>query len=334
MSDNNKVKFFKHFSDQNTVQQLLREISGRHKDYNQCIESATQQIKDYFYNQFPNESNPKPSRFNKNDSPAVRSRFLIALSGGIDSTVATYLAVKALGKDRVLPITMPARPDDYDCIKLSSLVREQLGYQKDDHGIPYLINIEPIIKAHMTVMNGFDLHNLKLGESYFESTEEQKFRSGNFGSRVRIGVLYDLQRAVRGRILGTCNRTEYCQGYNTKFGTPISYDLGILNDLYKSEVYELGKLLGVPKEVMEIPPSTGYFEGQTHEGELGATVEEQDIFCYLLFEKKMDPMSIATQYGASEQFAKVMQHRYKISDHKRHLNIKQDQVKLWDFKDE
>jgi NH3-dependent NAD+ synthetase len=80
--------------------------------------------------------------------------------------------------------------------------------------------------------------------------------------------------------------------------------------------------------VLDAPPSTGYFAGQTHEGELGATVEEQDIFAYLLFERNLDPATIAARYGASEAFARVMQQRFVISEHKRVLNGLQEHVRI------
>ncbi len=167
---------------------------------------------------------------------------------------------------------------------------------------------------------------MQLGTEYADQTREQKMRSGNVGSRVRVAVLYDLQRAIRGRILGTGNRTEFCQGYSTKYGTPISYDFGVLDDLYKIDIYELEKAIGVPDEVIAADPSTGYFEGQTHEGELGATLEEQDIVSYLLFEKKYTVQQIVDRYAISEKFAQTMQHRWDVSHHKRLLNKDQEHV--------
>jgi NAD+ synthase len=230
-----------------------------------------------------------------------------------------------VGREAVLPVTMPARPDD-DSVALAALVRADLGF--GEPGAPYLIDIEPVVRTHMAVMNPLAEAQLHLGPAHHAQTLEQKMRSGNFGSRVRVAVLSDLQRAIRGRILGTVNRTEYCQGYSTKFGTPISYDFGVLNELYKVDVYELGRALGVPAAVLDALPSTGYFAGQTHEGELGATVEEQDIFAYLLFERNLDPATIAARYGASEAFARVMQGRFVISEHKRVLNARQEQVRI------
>jgi NAD+ synthase len=315
---------YRHFADQATVPELIAEITSRHdRSYDAILESICAQIRDYFVRSFGAEA--APSRFAAVDSSLVRPRVLVGLSGGVDSALVTYLAVRALGAGAVLPVTMPARPDD-DSPALAALVRQDLGFAEPD--APYEIDIAPIVQAQIQVMNGLAAGQLQLGRAQAEQTREQLMRSGNFGSRVRIAVLSDLQRAIRGRILGTVNRTEYCQGYSTKFGTPISYDFGVLGELYKVEVYELARLIGVPRAILDIPPSTGYFAGQTHAGELGATLEEQDIFAYLLFERGLTPAAIARDYGASEEFARVMEHRFVVSAHKRALNGLQEQVRI------
>lgn len=318
------MKNYRHFEDAATVHTLMEEIRARHgRSYEAVIAEIERALREYYERSFT--SDRAPSRFVGVGSGQVRQRFLIALSGGLDSTVVTYLAVRAVGRENVLPVTMPARPGD-ESVALAALVRADLGFIEPD--APYLIDLEPLVVQHQQLMSALMASQLHLGYSHAEQSVEQKMRSGNFGSRLRVAVLSDLQRAIRGRILGTVNRTEYCQGYGTKFGTPISYDFGVLNELYKVDVYELGQRLGIPEAVLTTPPSTGYFEGQTHEGELGATLEEQDSFTYLLFEKNLDPATIAREYGASESFARLMLRRFEVSEHKRVLNGLQEQAHL------
>lgn len=317
-------KRFQHFASDAKVYELLEEIKSRHdRPYTEIASEITTQLREFFDRSFAGSK--RPTRFEQVGSSLVRERYLVALSGGIDSTVVTYLAVAAVGKEAVLPVTMPGRPDD-DCLELTALIRRELGFDEPD--APYIIDIQPVIKAHMALMTDLGTPQITLERNHEAQGLEQKMRSGNFGSRVRIAVLCDLQRAIRGRILGTDNRTEYCQGYGTKFGTPISYDIGVLDDLYKVDIYELARALQVPDVILDAPPSTGFFAGQTHAGELGATIEEQDIFAYLLFEKRMEPADLAQRYGASENFARVMQHRFVVSEHKRKLNHNQDRVHL------
>jgi NAD+ synthase len=326
MNESGPAKQFRHFKDPGTVAALVAEIKARHGcSYEALLDPILAQLQGYYERAFAGSRRIPPSRFGDAAPSQVRERFLVALSGGIDSAVVTYLAVRAVGREAVLPVTMPGRPDD-ESLYLAALVRAELHLAEPD--APYVIDLEPLVQAHMGVMTGQITPQVHLGHQHQEQTREQQMRSGNFASRLRVAVLSDLQRAIRGRILGTSNRTEYCQGYSTKFGTPISYDFGVLDELYKVDVYELGQVLGVPDAVLTTPPSTGYFAGQTHEGELGATIEEQDIFAYLLFERNLAPAVIAQEYGSREDFARVMQHRFDVSEHKRVLNGLQEHVRL------
>ena len=328
--ENNK-KHFRHFAKQETVVMLVEEIKKRDSlDYQDIIISFCKQLQNYFHAQFPHtDRTANRSRFIGKQEDLIRPRYLIGLSGGIDSSVATALAVKAMGKESVLPITMPARPDDKQSVEMASLLRNFLGYAEEEN-TPFLIDIEPIIRSHIGVMFEKQIPQIQLGESYYQQTKEEKMRSGNFASRVRAAVLYDFARAVRGRILGTVNRTEFCQGYNAKYGTPISYDFGVLNQLYKIDIYEIAKILEIPQEIIDADPTTGYFEGQTHEGELGASIEEQDIFAYLLFEKNLSPEFVVKMYQANPEFVEIMRYRYEVCDHKRILNELQPHAKIKD----
>jgi NAD+ synthase len=318
----------RHFQKNETVSQAIEEIKARHLGgYEGLLERMVQQLRDYFEGQFDRtDRKGGRSRFNEIEDPSIRPRFLIALSGGIDSAVVTYLAVKAVGIEHVLPVTMPARSNDLICLSHSALVRQALGFDESD-GFPYVIDIEPIIQSHIEMMDRLPVAQIQLGKSHALQNKEQLMRSGNFASRVRIAVLYDFERSIRGRVLGTCNRTEFCQGYVAKYGTPISYDFGVLDGLYKTDVYELGRLLGIPQAIMEAAPTTGYFEGQTHEGELGATIEEQDAFAYWLFEKKYSVETLVDDFGADPEFARIMEYRYRVSSHKRCLTEKLDKIK-------
>lgn len=323
------MKHFRHFAKQDTVLMLIDEIKHRHRvSYEHLTTSICEQLRHYFLSQFPHaDLTANRSRFVGKRDGLIRPRFLIGLSGGVDSSLATTLAVNAVGKDAVLPITMPARPDDKQSVEMAKLVRNFLSYT-DDESYPYLIDIEPIIRSHIGVMFALPIPQIQLGESYYQQEKEEKMRSGNFASRVRAAVLYDFARAVRGRVLGTVNRTEFCQGYNAKYGTPISYDFGVLNQLYKIDIYEIAKILQIPQEIIETEPTTGYFEGQTHEGELGATIEEQDIFAYLLFEKNLSPEYVVKEYQANPEFVEIMRYRYEVCEHKRILNELQPHAKI------
>lgn len=314
-----------HFRDPGVVAAVIAEIRGRHgKSAEAVVDDIAAQMRRYFDREFRRDT-AAPTRFSRAANSIVRPRFLLGLSGGIDSSVVTALAVHAVGTAAVLPVTMPAHPDD-ESVAMAALVRAHFGF--DEPGLPFVFDIGPIVDAFVAVAGGLGSAQLSLGASQATQSREQRMRAGNFGSRARIGALYDLQRSIRGRILGTGNRTEFCQGYSTKFGTPISYDFGVLDELYKTDVTWLAEALGVPEAIRTAPPSTGYFPGQTHEGELGASLDEQDVFAFLLFERGLSVDEVVERYGADRDFARLMQQRFDVSLHKRALNAPQERVRL------
>jgi NAD+ synthase len=99
----------------------------------------------------------------------------------------------------------------------------------------------------------------------------------------------------------------------------MSFDYGVLDDLYKIDVIELAKILNIPNTIINSQPSTGYYEGQTHENELGATLEEQDVLTYLLFDKKLNIKTIINKYKVNKGYLEIMVNKYKNSAHKRML---------------
>jgi MFS family permease len=227
----------RHFRDPAALAAVLDEMRARHgRSYEALADDMVGQLRAYFAREFG--LSRAPSRFAGARDPLVRERFLFGLSGGVDSSVVAFLAVRAVGPAAVLPVTMPAHPDD-ESVAMAALCRAALGL--DEPGAPYVIDVRPVVDAYLRAAAATGAPRLHLGEAQATQSREQRMRLGNFGSRVRVGVLYDLQRAARGRVLGTGNRTEFCQGYSTKFGTPISYDYGVLDELYKVDVQGLAR---------------------------------------------------------------------------------------------
>lgn len=314
---------FKHFKEDHTVLDVLEEIRGR-LNYKELVGTICTQLENYFNEQFCGEV---PSRFmtppevnwnwnyKLHAKDIIGPKFLIGLSGGIDSAVVTYLAILAVGKERVLPLYMPARWN----FKEKDLVKEFVDHLDVQS---YCIEIDKMVN-----MYGY----LGLVQCSGQSREDA-VRKGNLASRIRAAVLYDTQRSTRGRVLGTQNRSEYCQGYGTKFGTPESYDMGVLNKLYKVDIYAIAALLKIPTNIIAAPPTSGFWPGQTHEEELGATMQEQDVISYLLFEKYRSTRNkvdiVSKKYKINKAFVETMQKRWEVSQHKRAIVDAMLQVKL------
>jgi NAD+ synthase len=97
----------------------------------------------------------------------------------------------------------------------------------------------------------------------------------NVKPRLRMITQYYLAQAYGYLVLGSGNRTEIAVGYSTKYGDA-GCDLLPLGDLFKTEVWDLARELGVPQEVVERPPSAGLWPGQTDEDEMGITYRKLD----------------------------------------------------------
>lgn len=136
-------------------------------------------------------------------------------------------------------------------------------------------------------------------------------------ARERMSILYDWALVLRGLVLGTSNKTELSMGYFTKYGDG-GVDLEPLGDLYKTQVRQLAKYLGVPQSIIRMCPSAGLWPGQTDEGELGINYEELDKILYCMFEKKHSIKKLLTLGFSIENVEKV-KNFVKNSKHKRKL---------------
>jgi NAD+ synthase len=107
-------------------------------------------------------------------------------------------------------------------------------------------------------------------------------------------ALYDLSAKQQALVIGTGNKTEIYLGYVTQFGDS-ACALEPIGHLYKTEVRELAKLLGVPKHIIEKIPSADLWQGQTDEGELGITYEKADEILYRLVDEALTEDEIVKQ---------------------------------------
>ncbi len=223
---------------------------------------------------------------------AGMKRAVMGLSGGIDSALSAYLSVEALGAENVLAVRMPYKTSNPASLNDANLVIEALG-------VPFL-DI-PITDMADPLINRFpDMTNL---------------RKGNIMARLRMVTLYDQSVAFGGLVMGTSNKTEFLLGYSTIYG-----DSGValhpLADLYKAQVRQLSRAMGVPQPILDKAPSADLWEGQTDEGELGYTYNDVDQVLFLLVDERYTVDEVVEE-GFEREFVEKVWSRVKINHYKR-----------------
>ena len=181
---------------------------------------------------------------------------VLGISGGKDSSVCAALCVEALGKERVIGVTMPngVQPDIADSIKLIN----HLGIKRYD------INIGAAFDALMSEVEA------KLGESASSQTRI------NMAPRLRMTAVYAVSQSNNGRVVNTCNLSEDWVGYSTRYGDAAG-DFSPLGGLTVQEVVAIGKEMGLPLDLVEKTPSDG-LTGLTDEDNLGFTYAVLDKY--------------------------------------------------------
>jgi len=224
------------------------------------------------------------------------SRVVLGLSGGIDSSLSAFLAVKSLGAENVIGLIIPYETSAPSSRQDAELLMEKLHL---DHR---LVDITPMIKP------------------YFQKKQEMDtIRRGNVMARMRMIVLYDISAADRALVMGTGNKTEYLLGYTTLWGDS-ACAINPLGDLYKSQVRALARFVGLPEVIINKKPSADLWVGQTDEEELGVTYEEADIILALLFNHRVPPRKVIEMGFPAELVSKIRL-MVQRSKYKRHLPV-------------
>jgi NAD+ synthase len=142
-------------------------------------------------------------------------------------------------------------------------------------------------------------------------------RRGNILARLRMIVLYDQSSAFKGLVVGTSNKTEILLGYSTLYGDS-ACAINPLGDLYKTQLRQLARDMGIPQPILDKAPTADLWAGQTDEKELGFTYAEADQMLYLLVDQRYTPEE-CIEAGFPEQFVRSVVQRVRRNQFKRML---------------
>jgi len=177
---------------------------------------------------------------------------VVGLSGGVDSAVTAYLAVRALGAENVIGVRLPYRTSSSDSLAHAQLVIDALGIESRT------IDISGAVDGYLA-----------------HEPDADGARRGNVMARTRMIALFDLSARYRALPLGTGNKTERLFGYFT-WHADDSPPVNPIGDLYKTQVWQLARHLGVPAVIVDKAPTADLIAGQTDEGDLGIPYARAD----------------------------------------------------------
>ena len=187
---------------------------------------------------------------------------VVGVSGGIDSAVVSTLCAKTGLPTYVLsmPLNSNATNDD--------LSDSYTNYLED--------NFENVTKIRVDLTDLYskfiDIFDFWCGDGQYTSSN---LANANTKSRMRMVTLYQVAGSIGGIVVGTGNKVEdYGVGFYTKYGDG-GVDIAPIADLYKTEVWELGKHLGVDQRIIDAPPTDGLWDdSRTDEEQIGASYED------------------------------------------------------------
>jgi NAD+ synthetase len=193
---------------------------------------------------------------------AVRCGFtkgIVGLSGGVDSAVTAALAVRALGAENVIAVRLPYKTSAPDSKEHAELIAKHLGIELKTIDITEAV------------------------DGFYNAAQDNPdpTRRGNVMARSRMIALFDLSAKHNALPLGTGNKTERLLGYFT-WHADDSPPVNPLGDLFKTQIWELARYLGIPSQVVEKPATADLVEGQTDEADLGISYAKADVILHWL----------------------------------------------------
>jgi len=177
---------------------------------------------------------------------------IVGMSGGVDSAVTGFLCARALGPENVVAVRMPYRTSSPESLAHAQLAIDALGTRART------VDISAAVDGYLA-----------------QEPDADPVRRGNIMARMRMIVLFDLSARYHGLPVGTGNKTERLFGYFT-WHADDSPPINPLGDLFKTQVWELARYLGVPEVIVGKPASADLIQGQTDERDFGISYARAD----------------------------------------------------------
>ena len=187
--------------------------------------------------------------------PNKAQSLVVGISGGIDSSVSSTLSAMTGLKTIVLTMPIKQKENQHDL----SLKHQEWLTKKFKNVEAHTISLDKLFETFSSTLNKFD----------------NEHGYANSRARLRMTTLYQVAAANKGIVVGTGNKVEdFGVGFYTKYGDG-GVDISPIADCNKTEVWELGKELGILKEIIDAPPTDGLWDdGRTDEGQLGFNYSE------------------------------------------------------------
>jgi NAD+ synthase len=226
-------------------------------------------------------------------------RALVGLSGGIDSSLVSYLVSEAIGPERLLAMLMPYRTSDPASRADGEEVVRRLGCES------LVVDISPMVDAYFADPADPD------------RAKASPVQRGNFMARMRMAVLYDYSVRWGGLVVGTSNKTETLIGYTTIYGDNASA-FNPIGDLYKTQIRQMAAAIGVPERIIGKAPSADLWPGQTDEEEGAFRYDEIDRLLYWMIDKRRSDEELVAM-GFDAEFIARVERMVATSEYKRQV---------------
>jgi NAD+ synthase len=228
------------------------------------------------------------------------SGVVVGLSGGVDSTLTAALCVRALGKEKVLGVLMPAsftpEQDITDALELAKL----LGIQTER------VEIDDICESF--------IKTLRIKKTF----SDMRLPLANIRARIRMVILYFYANANNMLVAGTGDRSEVLIGFYTKYGDGAA-DFFPIRHLYKTQVRELTKYLGIPEKMALKPSSPQLYPGHKLSDEVPLNYDRLDPVLVGLFDLGLPPERVSEMTEVPLEIVMEIVKRHKKTEHKRRL---------------